>query len=254
MQLKLFLTLSLFFLCLSMYPQRPTQEIFQTNQGDLVVQPILHGTLVLQWNGQTIYVDPYGGAKVFEGIDTPTMVLITDIHGDHLDKSTLETIDTENAIFITPFAVAEQIPESYKTNLTILQNGEKIEKFGMEITAIPMYNLPEETDSKHPKGRGNGYLLKMADITIYISGDTEDITEMRTLKNIDIAFICMNLPYTMDVNQAASAVLEFQPKVIYPYHYRGNPNMSDTSTFKKLVHQGNKNIDVRLVNWYPQYK
>ncbi len=254
MQLKLFLTLSLIFICITVYPQRPQQEIFQTEQGDLIVQPILHGTLVLQWNNQTIYVDPYGGAKAFEGIDAPTMVLITDIHGDHLDKSTLETINTNTSIFITPSAVAEQIPDTYKSNLTILNNGEIIEKLGMEITAIPMYNLPEETDSKHPKGRGNGYLLKMADKTIYVSGDTEDITEMRTLKNIDIAFICMNLPYTMDVDQAASAVLEFQPKVVFPYHFRGNPNMSDTSTFKKLVHQGNRNIDVRLVNWYPEYK
>jgi len=254
MQLKLFLTLILIFVCFTIYPQRPQQEVFQTEQGDLIIQPILHGTLVLQWKDQTIYIDPYGGAKAFEGIDAPSLVLITDIHGDHLDKSTLETMNTDAAIFIAPSAVAEQIPDTYKSNLTILNNGEKIEKLGIEITAIPMYNLPEETNSKHPKGRGNGYLLKMADKTIYISGDTEDISEMRTLKNIDIAFICMNLPYTMDVDQAASAVLEFQPKVVFPYHYRGNPDMSDTSTFKKLVHQGNRNIDVRLVNWYPEYK
>lgn len=242
------------FVCFWGFAQRPPQQIFKTEKGDLIVQPILHGTLVLQWNDQTIYVDPYGGAKAFDGIANPTIVLITDIHGDHLDKSTLETISTDKAIFISPTAVAEQIPEVYKTNLTTLQNGEKIDKLGIEITAIPMYNLPEEENSKHPKGRGNGYILKMGGKTVYISGDTEDITEMRNLKNIDIAFICMNLPYTMDVDQAASAVLEFQPKVVFPYHYRGNPDMSDTSTFKKLVHQGNKNIDVRLVNWYPEYK
>lgn len=254
MQLKNILLYIILFVCFMGFSQRPPQQIFNTEKGDLIVQPILHGTLVLQWNNETIYVDPYGGATAFDGIADPTIVLITDIHGDHLDKSTLETMNTDAAIFIAPSAVAEQIPDTYKSNLTIINNGEIIEKLGIEITAIAMYNLPEEENSKHPKGRGNGYILKMGGKTVYISGDTEDITEMRNLKNIDIAFICMNLPYTMDVDQAASAVLEFQPKVVFPYHYRGNPDMSDTSTFKKLVHQGNRNIDVRLVNWYPEYK
>ncbi|MCK5677636.1 MAG: MBL fold metallo-hydrolase, partial [Flavobacteriaceae bacterium] len=88
---------------------------------------------------------------------------------------------------------------------------------------------------------------------IYISGDTEDIEEMRNLKNIDIAFICMNLPYTMDIKQAANAVLDFKPKIVYPFHYRGKPNMSDTKAFKTLVNKENSDIEVRLRNWYPDY-
>lgn len=103
------------------------------------------------------------------------------------------------------------------------------------IQAIPMYNLPESPESRHIKGRGNGYILTIDNTRIYISGDTEDIPEMRALKNIDIAFICMNLPYTMDIHQAASAVLEFKPKIVYPYHYRGRPDMSDTAAFKQII-------------------
>jgi L-ascorbate metabolism protein UlaG (beta-lactamase superfamily) len=102
----------------------------------------------------------------------------------------------------------------------------------------------------HTKGRGNGYVLTIGKKNIYISGDTEDIPEMRALKNIDVAFVCMNLPYTMDVNQASEGVLAFKPKVVYPYHYRGQ----DVNVFKTLVDKGNKNIEVRLLNWYPSSK
>ena len=111
-----------------------------------------------------------------------------------------------------------------------------------------MYNLPEASDSRHPKGRGNGYVLEIGDDNIYISGDTEDIPEMRRLKDIDVAFVCMNLPYTMDIDQAASAVLDFKPEIVYPYHHRGQ----DINAFKKMVEGKNKFIDVRVRNWYPE--
>jgi L-ascorbate metabolism protein UlaG (beta-lactamase superfamily) len=114
-----------------------------------------------------------------------------------------------------------------------------------------MYNLPESPDSKHTKGRGNGYVLTFGNKTVYISGDTAGIPEMRALKNIDVAFVCMNLPYTMDINEAASAVLDFKPKVMYPYHYRGQNGLNDTEAFKKIVSASNTSIDVRLRNWYP---
>ena len=133
----------------------------------------------------------------------------------------------------------------------ILNNGQTTEQSGAKITAIPMYNLPEDTASRHTKGRGNGYVMNFGGKNIYVSGDTEDIPEMRQLKNIDVAFVCMNLPYTMDINQAASAVLEFKPEIVYPYHYRGQGGLSDVNAFKKLVNDANKDIDVRLVNWYP---
>jgi L-ascorbate metabolism protein UlaG (beta-lactamase superfamily) len=103
----------------------------------------------------------------------------------------------------------------------------------------------------HTKGRGNGYVLGIGGKNIYISGDTQGIPEMRALKNIDVAFICMNLPYTMDVKEAADAVLAFKPKIVYPFHYRGTSGLSDVNGFKSLVDAGNEGIEVRIRNWYP---
>ncbi|MGV3587200.1 MAG: MBL fold metallo-hydrolase, partial [Adhaeribacter sp.] len=194
-----------------------------------------------------IYVDPAGGANLFTGLDAPELILITDIHGDHMDLKTLEAINTSKATLIVPQAVADMLPATLKPKVVVLANGAKTTKFGVTITAIPMYNLPETADSRHPKGRGNGYVINVGDKNIYFSGDTEDIAEMRALKNIDVAFVCMNLPYTMDVNQAAQAVLAFKPKVVYPYHYRGQ----DVNVFKSQVNTGDNKIEVRLRNWYP---
>lgn len=236
-----------------LFAQRPTSDQIQTTKGPLVIQPIFHGALVLTWNSKTIYVDPYGGGKAFEGLAAPDLILITDIHPDHLDLKTLEAINTEKATFIVPQAVADKLPENLKSKVVIIANGASSIQQGISFSAIPMYNLPEAADAKHTKGRGNGYVFNLGGKTIYISGDTEDITEMRALKNIDVAFVCMNLPYTMDINQAASAVLEFKPKIVYPYHYRGQDGLSDTEGFKKLVNTGDSKIDVRLRNWYTSY-
>lgn len=245
------LLLVLIFLDLSVNAQRAAPDIIESNDGAITIQPITHGTLVLQWNGKTIYVDPYGGADAFKGIAKPDIIFITDIHGDHLNMETLEGLDTENTSFIIPQAAVDQLKIKYEKQLVVMQNGGIHVQGEIFINAIPMYNLPEDSTSRHPKGRGNGYFLNLGGKTIYISGDTEDIKEMRKLNSIDVAFICMNLPYTMDINQAASAVLEFKPKIVYPYHYRGNPDMSDTAAFKKIVNSKNSKIDVRLRNWYP---
>jgi len=228
----------------------PVQTI-QTKSGDLQIQPITHATFVMTYNNKTFYIDPTGGPSAFVGIAKPDVIVITDIHGDHCDPKTIDSITTANTIFIVPRAVAERLRGVNPSRLVILNNGQKVEKEGATITAIPMYNLPENSNSRHTKGRGNGYVINFGGKNVYISGDTEDIPEMRQLKNIDVAFICMNLPYTMDINQAASAVLAFKPKIVYPYHYRGQEGLSDVNAFKQLVNDGNKNIDVRLVNWYP---
>ena len=251
---QLTIKILIFFFSLSLFAQRPNADKLKTNSGELTIQPILHGTLVLQFNDKTIYIDPYGGEKAFKNIKSPDLILITDIHGDHLNTKTLDAIKTDGVPFIVPQAVADKLPETYSKNIEILNNGGITESLGITIEAIPMYNLPESDDAKHTKGRGNGYILTVGGKRLYISGDTEDIPEMRSLKNIDVAFVCMNLPYTMDIHQAASAVLEFKPKVVYPYHYRGKPDMSDTEAFKKLVNSKNSNIDVRLRNWYPDYE
>lgn len=236
------------------FAQRSAPDQIETRKGPLLIQPILHGTVALTWDGKTIYIDPYGGAEAFDGIAAPDLILITDIHGDHMSIETLNGIETSKAIIIAPKAVTEKLPENLKAQTTSLDNGSKTEKLGISITAIPMYNLPENSESRHTKGRGNGYVLNIGGKNIYFSGDTEDIPEMRALKNIDVAFVCMNLPYTMDIDQATSAVLEFKPKIVYPYHYRGQGGLADVEAFQKKVNGANKKIEVRLRNWYPSYK
>ena len=226
----------------------PAADHEKVGGGELTIQPITHATLVLGYNKKTIYVDPTGGGASFAGLAAPDLILITDIHADHMDPKTIDAINRAGATLVVPQAVADKLPATTnKQKLVILKNGDKTEQAGISIRALPMYNLPEAPDAYHTKGRGNGYVLTIGGKNVYISGDTEDVPEMRALQNIDIAFVCMNLPYTMDVNQAAQGVLAFKPKVIYPYHYRGQ----DVNTFKSLVNAGNKNIDVRLRNWYP---
>ncbi len=222
----------------------PTSKTFK-------ITPIEHATAVLYWNDITIYIDPVGGADAFKGQKEPDLILITDIHGDHLNVETLQALNTEKAKIIVPQAVADGLPEEFNPQIDVLNNGESKERYGIKIEAVPMYNLREEAKNFHEIGRGNGYILNMGDQRIYFSGDTEDIPEMRALKDIDIAFICMNLPYTMTVESAADAVLEFKPKQVYPYHYRGKPDVSDVAKFKALVEKTDPNIEVIQLDWYP---
>ena len=230
------------------HAQMPAPDKVEVKGGELTIQPITHATLVLSYKNKNFYIDPTGGAAAFTGLASPDVIIITDIHGDHFDVKTIEAINKNNTVLVAPQAVADKLPATFdKQKLVVLKNGDETKQSGITIAAMPMYNLPEAADAMHTKGRGNGYVLTIGDKRIYISGDTEDIPEMRSLKNIDIAFVCMNLPYTMDVNQAAQGVLAFNPKIVYPYHYRGQ----DVNTFKTLVNTGNKNIDVRLRAWYP---
>jgi L-ascorbate metabolism protein UlaG (beta-lactamase superfamily) len=222
---------------------QPAPDSISADKGEIKIQPLNHATFTLEWNGKTIFVDPVGGAQRFHG--TPDLVLVTDIHGDHMNADTLKAVAKERTRIVAPQAVAAQLPAELKSRIVVLGNGEKKELDGIQIEAVPMYNLTQDRLKFHAKGRGNGYVLTLGGKRIYISGDTEDIPEMRALKNIDVAFVCMNLPYTMTVEQAASAVKEFKPKIVYPYHYRG----SDTEKFKSLVGT-DSGIEVRLRDWY----
>ncbi|UII79770.1 MBL fold metallo-hydrolase [Flagellimonas sp. CMM7] len=217
----------------------------------LKIIPIEHATAVLEWKGITIYIDPVGGKKVFENQKQPDLILITDIHGDHFSLETLQELNTSKAKIMVPQAVADKIPEEFTPQIDVLNNGDSKERYGITVEAIPMYNLRTEALKFHTKGRGNGYVLNVGGQRIYFSGDTEDIPEMRALQNIDKAFICMNLPYTMTVASAADAVLEFKPKEVYPYHYRGRPNVSDVIKFKEIVTKGDSAIKVVQLDWYP---
>lgn len=207
----------LLFISISLFAQKDT---IPTDKGDIILTPIFHATMVLEWNGKTIFIDPYGGAERFAGFQAPDLVLITHKHGDHLNKETLSGLSL-GKLNSSPSICRRESGEIAFGRITALKNGAETETNGIKIIAVPMYNLPEAADSFHPKGWGNGYVLEIGGKRLYISGDTEDIEEMRNLENIDVAFVCMNLPYTMDIEQATSAVLAFNPKVVYPFHYRG---------------------------------
>jgi len=215
-----------------------------TENGDLIIHPVNHATFVMGWAGRSIYVDPVGGAERFAGLPRPDLILITDVHGDHLNVETLSALPGEAAV-VAPTAVAEQLPASLRSRTIALANGQMKSVAGISIEAVPMYNLTEDRLRFHSKGRGNGYIVTLGGRRVYISGDTEDIPEMRALRDIDVAFVCFNLPYTMTEEQAASAVRAFKPKIVYPYHYRG----SDTRRFMELV-GAEGGVEVRLREWY----
>ena len=222
-----------------------TGDAIPTADGDLIIHPINHATLALGWKQLTIYADPVGGAERFSHLAKPDLILLTHSHGDHFSPATLKALAKAATLFVAPAEVAEQMPAEFRSRTTVMTNGETRTLAGVTIQAVPMYNTTADRLKYHPKGWGNGYVLSLGGKRVYLSGDTEDIPEMRALKNIDVAFICMNLPYTMTVNQAASAVREFRPKIVYPYHCRG----SDLERFKKLVGD-DIGVEVRLRDWY----
>lgn len=226
------------------------------NQKEFEVYPISHATMVLVWDGFTIYVDPVGGTEAFEGYPSPDLILITDIHGDHLNIETLLAVSTDKVKIIVPQAVADKLPSDFDAQVDVLYNGNFKERLGFSVRAIAMYNLRKEALQYHTIGRGNGYVIEKDGKRVYISGDTEDIPEMRSLRDIDIAFVCMNLPYTMTELQAAHAVVDFKPTIVYPYHYRGKEGFSDIHIFRDYVKKsyvGNE-IQVIELDWYPDNK
>lgn len=229
-----------------------TPAEMESDSSSIKITPISHATAVFKWGEQVFYTDPVGGAEAFEGKAEPDFILITDIHGDHMNAETLKALNLGDTKIIVPDAVQKKLPEELQSNLIVMNNGESQELMGFTVKAIPMYNLPQSKDAMHVKGRGNGYVLEKNGERLYISGDTEDIPEMRDLKNIDVALVSMNLPYTMPVDQAAEGVLAFKPKKVIPYHYRGKDGFADVEKFKTMVNEKNKDIQVELMEWYPE--
>jgi L-ascorbate metabolism protein UlaG (beta-lactamase superfamily) len=217
-----------------------------------IITPISHATMILDWNSKIIYTDPVGSEQDFAGKPSPDLILITDIHSDHLSTTTLANITKPETIIIAPEAVAEVLSKELSPNFIILKNTESTNQLGFNILAVPMYNIPESETAFHTKGRGNGYTIEFDGKKVYIAGDTSKTPEMSSLQNIDIAFLPMNLPYTMSVEEAAQAALAFKPKIVTPYHYRGPNGLSDINKFKELVNAGNPSIQVNLMNFYPQ--
>ena len=207
--------------------------------------PVEHASFILKAAGRTIYVDPTGSAKSWNAHPNPDLILYTHDHFDHFNKSLHGAIMSKKSVVAGPASMTSQVSKG-----VALKNGDKKTLAGVPMEAVAMYNMTADRLKFHPKGKGNGYVLTLAGKRIYIAGDTEDTPEMKALKNIDMAFICMNLPYTMTVEQAASAVLAFKPKTVYPYHFRGPDGMSDLEKFKKLVAR-KKGIQVKVLKWYP---
>lgn len=230
------------------YTEKQGDSPMRTGNPVVEITPIEHATMVIRYDEAVLYIDPTGGAEAFAGLPAPTIILITDIHGDHLSTSTIDAV-AGTATIIAPQAVADLMPER---TVRVVANGETTTEQDFEITAVPMYNLPgTEGADRHVKGRGNGYIIERDGGRMYIAGDTAGTAEMRSLTNIDVAFVPMNFPYTMSVDEAASAVLDFKPKLVYPYHYRTPEGLADVDRFKNLVTAGDPNIQVTLLNWYP---
>jgi L-ascorbate metabolism protein UlaG (beta-lactamase superfamily) len=221
----------------------PTDH-FTTTKGDLAVTPLQHAAVLFEWHGQTIYVDPTTPALADTALPKADVVFITDIHPDHLDPPALERIRKPGMLVVGPQAVAD------KTHVdTVMKNGDTRNVGDLVATAVPMYNLkrgPEAGKLYHDKGRGNGYELDFGGTRVYLSGDTECTPEMKALEKIDVAFVCMNLPYTMPPSEAAECIAAFKPKVVFPYHYRG----SDLAELDRGL-AGKEGIEIRKRAWYP---
>lgn len=218
-------------------------QVFATSSGPVRITPLNHASTLIEANGKFIYLDPAKPAD-FSGRPKADLVLITDIHGDHMDPDSIKAIDKPSTEILAPPSVV-QIVTTGKT----IANGETRTWQNWTIQAIPAYNLkrgPAPGKFFHDKGRGNGYVLTYGGKRFYFSGDTEGVPEMRALANIDVAFVCMNLPYTMPPDEAAEAVKAFHPRIVIPYHYRG----SDLGVFQKALE--GSGIEVRLLNWYPK--
>ncbi|MDC0933202.1 MBL fold metallo-hydrolase [Arcobacteraceae bacterium] len=230
-------------------------DSFKTMKGNLEITPINHASTSLSWNKLNILLDPVGSINRYKNAKSIDLILLTDIHGDHLSPKTINSLVSSKTKIIAPQAVIDKLPKNLQKITTRLDNGKSINSImGLKVEAIAMYNLPESEHAKHTKGRGNGYVLTFADKRVYFSGDTADVPEMRALKNIDIAFIAMNLPYTMSIYDAANGVNAFKPNIVYPYHYRGKKDgkkvFSDIKEFKNILNKMDKNIQVELRDWY----
>lgn len=225
------------------------EKALDTAKGPVAIHIVQHASFVMRWNGRTIYVDPVGGAARYAGLGAPDIVLITHAHHDHFDPDTLAGIGAERATLVMPASIDAALPADIGGRRIVLANGQSSDRLGWRVSAVPMYNLPNTPDAHHPKGWGNGYVLELGGKRVYVSGDTEGTPEMRGRKHVDLAFVCMNLPYTMDVTQAADAVADLNPRIVYPYHYRGQ----DTAEFAHRLKRVNPDVEVRLRDWYPDH-
>jgi len=213
-------------------------EVIKTSAGNLEITFIGHGTLMFTFGGKLIHVDPWTQLGDYSKLPKADLILITHEHRDHLDLKAVEILRKERSAIVCPKISAEQVKGA-----TVMNNGDVKTVEGLTIKAVPAYNLVHKRDTGqpfHPKGDGNGYIITFGDKNVYVAGDTENIPEMKALKGIDIAFLPMNLPYTMTPEMVADAAVAFKPKTLYPYHF-GETDASKISALLK-----DSGIDVRI--------
>jgi L-ascorbate metabolism protein UlaG (beta-lactamase superfamily) len=220
------------------------QEKFETDTikssaGDLKITFIGHGSLMFTFGGKIIHVDPYSDVGDYSKLPKADIILLAHEHRDHLDLKALNLVRTEKTLVILTQTCAKQVEGGI-----VMNNGDVKSIEGLKIEAFPAYNIVHKRDDGqpfHPKGIGNGYIITFGDKRVYVAGDTENIPEMKELKGIDIAFLPMNLPYTMTPEMVADAARTFNPKILYPYHY----GETDTSRLLSLLKGSNK-IEIRI--------
>ena len=215
------------------------KDVIPTAKGDLEITFLGHGTLMMTFGAKTIHVDPYGEVADYGALPKADLVLVTHEHFDHLDPAACRIILSPATTVVSSKACAPKLPGAI-----VMANGDTKTVLGLPIEAVPAYNVahkkPDGTPF-HPKGSGNGYIVTFGDKRVYIAGDTENTTEMKALKGIDVAFLPMNLPYTMTPEQVADAARAFRPKILYPYHYGD----TDPAKLAALL-KGEKGIEVRI--------
>ena len=215
------------------------KDIISTSAGNLEITFIGHGTLMFTFNDKVIHVDPFSKLADYSTLPKADIILITHHHGDHCDPAAVEKIREKNTAVILTELCSEKIPGG-----TILKNGESNSILGINIEAVPAYNLVHKRDNGEPfhiKGECNGYVISFGDKKFFVAGDTENTPEMKLLKSIDIAFLPMNLPYTMTPEMVADAAKSFKPKILYPYHY----GETDISKIVDLM-KDTKDVEVRI--------
>ncbi|MBD3220648.1 MBL fold metallo-hydrolase [bacterium] len=220
-------------------------DTLATDTGRIVVHAVHHASFLLEWDDLVIAVDPVGDARDFLRLGRPHVVLVTHRHGDHFDADMIRTLASDHNVVITPLDIAESIPAC---EAVLLVNGDTHTVGDLAVTAVPAYNHTPERLAFHPRGRDNGYLLERRGVRVYVSGDTEDIPEQADLAPVDAAFLCMNLPWTMSVDQAARAVAMVAPRVLYPYHLRHRDGShADLDRLDALL---DDRVAVRRLAWY----
>jgi L-ascorbate metabolism protein UlaG (beta-lactamase superfamily) len=220
-------------------PAMFAEDTFQTAAGELRITFVGHGTLMFTFGGMVVHVDPVSREADYSKMPKADLILVTHEHGDHLDPKEIEQIRKEGTEILLTEKCAPSVPGS-----TVMKNGEVKEAKGLTVMAVPAYNVVHKRPSGepfHPRGEGNGYVITFADKRVYVAGDTENIPEMKELAGVDVAFVPMNLPYTMTPEMAADAARMIRPKMLYPYHF----GKTDTSELVKLL-AGEKEIEVRI--------